>query len=139
MSESSKTLYERMDGAKGVQKMVEGFYHTMHELEGAQRLKELHQANLEETKEKLIMYFTGRFGGPPHYVDRFGHPRLRARHKHVPIGALERDQWLLCMEKSLQSMELDQELYRDIMEKISPMADHMRNVEGDGDPSDKCP
>lgn len=139
MSESLKTLYERMGGERGVQRMVDGFYHNMHVLEGAQRLKELHQANLEETKEKLIMYFTGWFGGPPHYVDRYGHPRLRARHKHVPIGALEQDQWLLCMEKVLQSMKLDQELYRDIMEKILPMADHMRNVEGDGDPSGNCP
>ena len=75
-----------MGGKVGVQTTVEGFYHNMHELEGAQRLIELHQANPDETKEKLKMYFTAWFGGPTNYVDRYGHLRLRARHKHVPIG-----------------------------------------------------
>ena len=138
MLEPSKSLYERIGGEQGVYTMVERFYYYMNELEGVEQLRELHQSNMNEIKEKLIMYFTGWFGGPPLFADRYGHPQLRRRHTHVSIGTLERDQWLKCMQTSLKSMDLDDELYQDIWEKIVPMADHMRNIESDGDPTDNC-
>ncbi len=92
--------------------------------------------NIQIQPNKAI---NGWFGGPPLFVDRYGHPRLRARHNHISIGTLERDQWLKCMQTSLNSMKLDDELYQDIWEKIAPMADHMRNIGDDGDPTDNCP
>jgi hemoglobin len=54
------------------------------------------------------------FGGPPLFADKYGHPKLRARHKHIEIGLKDRDEWLQCL-----SVALDQ----------TAMADHMRNLE----------
>jgi len=34
------------------------------------------------------------FGGPAHYSERKGHPRLRARHMRFPIDQAARDAWL---------------------------------------------
>ncbi len=36
-------------------------------------------------------------------------------------------------------MCLDEELYAELWGRIVPMADHMRNIEGNGDPTEKCP
>lgn len=132
------TLYERLGGEPAVRQLVDTFYNYMFTLEEVKELKDLHQGDLDEIKEKLFKYFTGWFGGPPLFINEYGHPRLRARHIHVPIGALERDQWLKCMTLTLTDLTLEPELYKDLMEKIAPMADHMRNKQGDGDTSVNC-
>ena len=110
----------------------------MFTLDGVERMQELHPGDLTDIKEKLFKYFSGWFGGPPLFVNEYGHPRLRARHLHVPVGAEERDQWLKCMTTALQQMNLDADLYQDLINKIAPMADHMRNQVGDGDPIVDC-
>ena len=42
--------------------------------------------SLKQSREKLYMYLTGWTGGPPVYVEKYGHPRLRARHLPFTIG-----------------------------------------------------
>jgi truncated hemoglobin YjbI len=41
-----------------------------------------------------------RMGGTPAIRER-GHPRLRMRHAPYAIGAMERDEWMLCMRQVL--------------------------------------
>jgi len=138
VTETEQSLYERIGGEAGVRTLVERFYQFMYELDGVDEVRDLHVGDLDATKEKLFMYFSGWFGGPALFIDRYGHPRLRARHLHVTIGSRERDQWLTCMEHALQAMALDKALYSDLMIKIAPMADHMRNQMGEGDPIGPC-
>jgi len=46
--------------------------------------------SVADMREFLVQYF----GGPAHYSERKGHPRLRARHMRFPIDQAARDAWL---------------------------------------------
>ncbi|KAG1187511.1 hypothetical protein G6F35_014432 [Rhizopus arrhizus] len=68
-------------------------------------LKELraaHGPSLDQARDKLFWFLCGYFGGPDHYIERFGHPRLRARHLPFSIGQIERDQWVTCIGRAME-------------------------------------
>jgi len=124
---SKSSLYERLGGEDAVRQLVNLFYDFMESEPEAKQIRDLHQAELSETREKLFQYFTGWFGGPPLFTDLYGHPRLRSRHMHVKIGLADREAWLGCLYHALDTMNLNVDLREDLLEKIVPMADHMRN------------
>jgi hemoglobin len=69
-------------------------------------------------------------GGPSHYTERFGHPRLRMRHMPFAIGVRERDQWLACMAQAMQEVQLPEALQTRLKESFFQTADWMRNLNG---------
>jgi hemoglobin len=69
----------------------------------------------------------GWLGGPNHYIERFGHPRLRARHLPYAIGIAERDQWMACMKQAMHECELEPTLAERFAEAFFGTADWMRN------------
>ena len=121
------TLFDRLGGDPGVLDLVTRFYDHMARDPAARIIREKHPKDLSHARKLLYEYFTGWFGGPPLYVSQYGHPRLRARHKHIEIGIADRDQWLDCLKAAMHDMVLDEDLTKDLLEKIAPMADHMRN------------
>ncbi len=124
---TDETYYDRLGGEDGVRRLVDLFYDEMEQSPEAKGIRALHKADLSDSRQKLFEYFSGWFGGPQLFISKYGHPMLRARHRHVAIGAPERDAWLLCLARAMYSMDLDETLIRDLLEKIMPMADHMRN------------
>ena len=110
------------------QRLVTLFYDEMERAPEARKIRAMHADDLTETREKLFEYFTGWFGGPALFINKYGHPRLRARHIHLAIDIEERDAWLACLINALEAMHLADDLRVDLLEKIVPMADHMRNV-----------
>ena len=64
------------------------------------------------------------------YIQRFGHPRLRARHLPYAIGLSERDQWMACMMQAMQEQQLDEALAQRLAEAFFGTADWMRNKGG---------
>lgn len=122
------TLYERLGGEDRVLELVTRFYDHMEQDPEAKTILDKHPADLSNARKKLYEYFTGWFGGPPLFTSQYGHPRLRARHLHVKIGLEDRDSWLHCLYAAMNEMALDPALYKDLDEKIAPMADHMRNL-----------
>jgi hemoglobin len=124
-----ESLYEQIGGEVSVRKFVNLFYDFMDTLPEAGRIRSMHAVDLSESRMKLFEYYSGWFGGPPLFVDKYGHPRLRARHNHVSIGVEDRDAWQLCLYKALAEMNFSPALESALLEKIKPMADHMRNVD----------
>jgi hemoglobin len=66
-------------------------------------------------------------GGPQHYTERYGHPRLRMRHMPFAIGVRERDQWLACMRQAMNDVQLDAVLIERLDQAFFQTADWMRN------------
>jgi hemoglobin len=127
---TADTPYARLGGDAGVRTLVERFYDLM-ELEPAfAGIRALHGASLESAREKLYLFLSGWLGGPQHYVERYGHPRLRARHLPFPIGIAERDQWLACMRRALVDSGVAPDAVEPLMDAFFGTADWMRNREG---------
>ena len=122
--------YEALGGEATVRQLVDRFYDLMDTLPEAQGIRALHPADLAGSREKLFLFLTGWLGGPPLYVERFGHPRLRARHLPFSIAESERDQWLLCMQQAVNELDVEPQWRAFLMEKFNGLADFMRNKEG---------
>jgi hemoglobin len=124
------TPYERLGGDAGVRALVDAFYDRMDLEERFAGIRGLHHATLDGSRDKLHWYLSGWLGGPQHYVERFGHPRLRARHLPFAIRAAERDQWLACMRMALDDVDAPPDLVEPLMKAFHGTADWMRNRDG---------
>jgi len=122
------TPYEALGGEGGVRALVDRFYDLMDLEPGYAGIRALHPATLDGSRDKLHGFLCGWLGGPDLYVQRHGHPRLRARHLPYRIGIAERDQWLSCMGQAMHERELDAALARRLAESFFGTADWMRNV-----------
>jgi hemoglobin len=121
------SAFERMGGEPTVRQLVDRFYDLM-DLETAfADIRKLHPSTLEGSRDKLHWFLCGWLGGPQHYVERFGHPRLRARHLPFSIGIRERDQWLACMRQAMAETQVDPQLADRLYESFFNTADWMRN------------
>ncbi len=121
--------YELMGGDAAVRALVDAFYDRMDLEEAFAAIRQLHPPSLDGSRDKLYWYLSGWLGGPSLYSDRFGHPRLRARHLPFPIAEKERDQWLACMRMAMDDVALDARIAAALMEAMSGVADWMRNRE----------
>ncbi|MGH9854346.1 MAG: group II truncated hemoglobin [Blastocatellia bacterium] len=126
----NQTIYEQIGGEQAVRRLIDRFYDLMDTLPEAAGIRALHPETLDESRNKLFWFLSGWMGGPPLYVERFGHPRLRARHLPFPIGESERDQWLLCMNKALDEVIDDPLTAHQLARSFAQLADFMRNREG---------
>lgn len=121
------SAYERLGGEPAVRALVDRFYDLM-ELEPAYAdLRRVHGPELAHARDKLAWFLSGWLGGPDLYIQRFGHPRLRARHLPFSIGLRERDQWLACMEQAMVECGVDPALRARLAQAFFQTADWMRN------------
>ena len=119
--------YEMLGGAEAVERLVNRFYDLMDELPEAQEIRQMHAKSLRSSREKLILFLTGWLGGPQLYIEKYGHPKLRARHLPFEIGEEARQQWMLCMRQALEEEVEDDELRRFLDQALDRVAAHMRN------------
>ena len=122
------TPFEWIGGEQKVQALVDRFYDLMDLDPGYAALRATHGSTLENAREKLFWFLCGWLGGPQHYTERFGHPRLRARHLPFAIGIRERDQWLACMDQAMGEVGVDEKLRARLRDSFFQTADWMRNV-----------
>ena len=127
---AAETPFARLGGEPGVRALVDRFYDLM-DLEPAYAgIRALHPADLSGSRDKLHWFLCGWTGGPDHYVSRFGHPRLRARHLPFAIASAEREQWLRCMDGALVACGIEPALQQRLMHAFFQTADRMRNQPG---------
>lgn len=124
------TPYEMLGAETGVRALVDTFYDLMDLEAGYAELRALHPRDLSGSRDKLYWFLCGWLGGPNLYIERFGHPRLRARHLPYAIGITERDQWMTCMVQAMQLHNVDEALMQRLAEAFMGTADWMRNKGG---------
>jgi hemoglobin len=127
MSGQPATFYEVVGGEEGLRHLVTRFYEVMDSEPKAAGIRAMHQPDLSEANEKLFLFLSGWMGGPPLYVEKYGHPMLRARHLPFQIGESERDQWVYCMVRAMHDVGLDEKVILQLGNALWGVADFMRN------------
>ena len=122
-----QTLYDVIGGEARVREMVDRFYDLMELEPEFAVLRGIHPPSTEGSRDKLFMFLSGWMGGPDLFIERYGHPRLRARHLPFGIGTVERDQWLRAMAWAMEDVGIDEALRLRLMESFYQTADWMRN------------
>jgi hemoglobin len=124
----ASTAFELIGGEPVLRALVDRFYDLMDLEPDYAALRAAHGNTLDDARDKLFWFLCGWMGGPNHYIERFGHPRLRARHLPFKIGILERDQWLACMQQAMTDVQVPEPLRSRLGESFFQTADWMRNV-----------
>ena len=122
-----QTYYELLGGEQGVRTVVDDFYDLMMLDERFSGIRAMHPQDMSTSRDKLFWFLSGWLGGPPLFEEKFGHPRLRARHLPFSIGVSERDQWMTCMTESLEKAPIADTTRRALIDALFKTADWMRN------------
>jgi hemoglobin len=128
------TPFAAIGGQAVVDSLVDAFYLRMDTLPEARVIRDMHAKDLGAVKNVLKRYLAEWMGGPAHYSQERGHPRLRMRHGSFQIGAAERDAWMLCMTSALEDVVKDVPLRAQLQQSFFKLADWVRN--DDGNPHD---
>ena len=124
------TPFDWIGGEGQVRALVDRFYELMDIEPRYRELRAAHGNSLDSARQKLFWFLCGWLGGPQHYTEQFGHPRLRMRHMPFAIGIIERDQWLACMDQAMGETGVDAPLRERLKTSFFQTADWMRNSPG---------
>ena len=121
------SLYDQLGGQSFFERLVDGFYG---EVEHDELLRVMYPDDLSESKRHLTLFLVQYWGGPTHYMQERGHPRLRMRHAPFRITKQARDAWIAAMNAALASLrdELTDEQLGALSSYFDMAATQMRNV-----------
>lgn len=122
-----ESLYDRLGGERSLRRFVDRLYWYMDNLDDTSQVRAMHKMPLGEAGERLFRFLSGWLGGPELYLQSYGHPRLRRRHRHIRIGDSERDQWLLCANRAADDMGWIDSDGCELRQRLLDMANHLRN------------
>ncbi|AWT34938.1 hypothetical protein GCM10008956_23720 [Deinococcus arenae] len=120
------SLYDRI-GPDALAALVRAFYARVAQ---DPLLTPIFPDDLTLTAEKQLAFLTGFLGGPPLYHERYGHPRLRARHLPFEITPQRGRAWLACMQGALRDTpQIQADDARELFAALSRVAVHMVNAQ----------
>ncbi len=94
-------------GEEGFHKLVAAFYQQVPDDD---ILGPMYRGrDLAAAEQRLRGFLIYRFGGPQHYIEQRGHPRLRMRHGPFSITQNARDRWLQLMNSALDTTDIPAE------------------------------
>lgn len=119
------SLYDRI-GPDALAALVTRFYaHVARDPD----LAPIFPGDLTQTAEKQFAFLTGFLGGPPLYHQRYGPPRLRARHLPFEITPARGRAWLACMNAALRETPgVAEAEARELCAALARVARHMVNT-----------
>lgn len=119
----TRSVYEIVGGEETFLRLAEAFYRRV---ETDTVLRPLYPKNLwdhgsaggsPDLSDKtslsspvysLAAFLIQFFGGPTHYSDQRGHPRLKMRHVDFKIGQAQRDAWLTHMCAAIDEVGIEE-------------------------------
>lgn len=112
-------------GEDGFRRLAAAFYHQVRtdDILGPMYPED----DMEGAEERLRDFLVFRFGGPPRYLQKRGHPRLRARHFPFPIDQRARDRWVDLMSNALDEVAFPPEAEALLREFFDAVATAMMN------------
>lgn len=105
MANELSSVYDMIGSEEPFRQLVEAFYSKV---EQDPILRPMFPENLEAGKRWQFLFLVQYFGGPSHYMEERGHPRLRMRHFPFPITQGARDHWLGHMLASIDEVNIQE-------------------------------
>jgi len=102
-------------GEENIFRMMSDFYK---ELEKSP-IRRFFPSDMEEASKKSAAFFVTVLGGPPLYFEKYGPPRMRARHLPFEIDEGARQVWLACFEKTLEGADTKYQFPMEYMESFT--------------------
>lgn len=112
---------------EGIKKLVNDFYDAMESLPQAKHIRDMHNPNLDESRDKLTRFLTGWLGGPKLFSEKYGPIQIPVAHRHLSIGPAERDAWLACMQTAVNKQGYPQDFCDYLMAQLYVPAERSRN------------
>lgn len=125
------TPYQVIGGENTVKKLANRFYDIMERDPLAAELLAIHPQPLDRIRHIFYLYLTMWLGGPNHYEQERGHPRLRARHLPFTVTPKLKSQWMYCMRKAMYECVNDMKVADQLLKALDQLANHMINREDD--------
>ena len=120
------TVYEIVGGQRFFDELVHRFYDAV---EDDSLLRPMYPRDMGPSRRRLAGFLAQYWGGPPHYSEERGHPRLRMRHMPFSIGEAERDAWMEHMTASLDAATIADGTGQPLPDEIrAAMFDHFDNA-----------
>lgn len=88
-------------GEAGLRVLVDAFFDRMAGDPRFATIHAMHPSDNEMSRDKLARFLCGWLGGPKRYQEKYGPIGIPRAHGHLPVTAVERDQWLACMQESI--------------------------------------
>lgn len=123
----SNPHYDSIGGEAAINQLVDKFYGYMDILPEAVGIRAMHETDLSHTKQVLVKFLIEWLGGPKIYSAERGHPSLRKKHMHFPIGEAERDAWMLCMRRAMEDVVSNVTLRQQLEQAFFKTANFIRN------------
>ncbi len=109
--------------------------------EGVRRLLDLHYGNLEQSSirgmfpenmkasaEKSADFFIQSMGGKPYYSQKYGSPRMRARHLPFTITEGSRQIWVDCFKRAMDELPFPEKYREKFLEYLESFSAWMVNA-----------
>ena len=127
IAQPEPTPYELLGGEARLQSVTQRFYALMDTKASYKEVRAAHGDDLSRAQERLFWFLSGWLGGPSLYIEKVGHPMLRARHLPFSIGEIERDQWVTCMYEAMMIEGVEEKIRDSLAPHFYKTADWMRN------------
>lgn len=95
-------LYDRVGGHQFFRDLVARFYDGV---AADPALRPLYPDDLTDSRRWLELFLVQYWGGPGHYGEERGHPRLRMRHFPFRIGEVEAGRWFHHMGNAVEASD----------------------------------
>lgn len=122
------TSFRAAGGEAGLRRLVDAFYDHMSTLPEAAAIRQMHPADLTESRDKLARFLCGWLGGPRRYNEKYGRISIPGAHQHLKIGEAERDAWLLCMQHAIAAQDYADDFREYLLAQLAVPAEAVRRV-----------
>ncbi len=118
------SVYDQVGGADGVDKLVNTFCDVLETTEVGKPVYLLHLRGhgMAHARMEQFNFFSGLFGGPKLYAEKWGHSNVRQIHAHVDISETVSQAWLDSMSLTLDKLAYPSDLKDQLMQSFTDIA-----------------
>jgi hemoglobin len=113
-------------GEAGIRRLVDCFFDRMGSDPRFATIYAMHPEDKDVSRDKLARFLCGWLGGPKLYHEKYGAIGIPRVHAHLAIATAERDQWLTCMQESVEEQPFAADFRQYLMEQLFVPAEAVR-------------